>query len=1235
MILFPLPGLDHPKSPREFYSLEEAERTAAALGTDYLTLLKVALFAEVQREMKLSAAKAAPVVAETLGLNPLDFLTDADAIDTQLRRITENWKELSPRLRDKIQSLLAYKVSVTFAPGGTFNPPQGAPPVTDTPAHYSRDTSWMRDLVVVAKNVPLWLVQLSLEYGREIRHLDEIPEGELDFLKSCGVNGLWLLGLWQRSDASKRIKRLSGNNEAESSAYSVFAYTVDEAYGGENALAAFRARAAAAKIRLGCDMVPNHTGIDSLWLREHPDWFMQTPVKPFPGYTFTGENLSTAPAVSTRIEDGYLTHKDAAVVFRHDENGNTRYIYHGNDGTGLAWNDTAQLNHLVPAVRAALIDTALSLAQNFDFIRFDAAMTLLKEHYRRLWFPAPGAEAVIASRSAFAMADAEFERLLPEFWRELVTAFEQKSPGTLLMAEAFWLTENYFIRNIGIHRVYNSAFMHFLHEEKNEDFSRFMTDHLKNGHTLPRFVNYLSTPDEKSAAEIFGRGDKYFGALKLMATLPGLPLLAPGQLEGFSEKYAMDQTTPRLGETKQEDFIGRHAREIGPLFAMRHEFSDEKNLTWLSVSPENAQRQVIAYETGATRRFLVIFNNSGAPVSFSVNNLHFSLAAYESRVIVDAMAAVEEDHNIPALAANGAETPTLDRYYAGVTVPVSALRSNLSCAIGEFADLRLLADWCALTGQKIIALLPVSDTGSNSSPYSALSAFALHPVYLRLDDMPDFSRIEQEVAEWRHASQSGKIFRFDDVLQFKLRVLRQIYEGNPTAYFATIPADFSSQEWLVDYAVYKNIKSRLGEAPAYAWAEYPAKPGDIAALLQDNTAENRRRFFAAHLADTGFYVWLQYHAELQLAAAAAYARSRGIFLKGDLPILLERDSVDVWLNPQLFRADLKAGAPPDQYSADGQNWGFPVYDWAEHRKDDFAWWKSRVRRAEKFFSAYRIDHVLGFFRIWCLDANDESGYCGFFLPSSALDRGEIISAIGEVNMAMLASAANRERPLIQSGDNFYPAWEFERKLENTNLSASEKDALRRLVTDKSAGDAEIQRQQGYEILSALRQASRMLPCAEDLGVVPDYVGPTLAELKILSLCVLRWRHRNGTLESPRDYTYLSVATPSVHDSTNLREWLQDEGKHYYGGDDTISRVVADIYESASALALLPIQDLLALDTALHGPPAKERVNVPGTVSDKNWSYRIPIHLEDLLKRKELADKIRSFTEPRNNRRPSF
>ncbi|MBX3724130.1 MAG: 4-alpha-glucanotransferase [Turneriella sp.] len=1089
-------------------------------------------------------------------------------------------------------------------------------------AAYATDQSWMKNLVVVAKNVPLWLAQLSAEYQSDIRRLDEIPEAELEFLKSCGVNGIWLVGLWQRSTASARIKRDSGDAAAESSAYAVFSYTVDDAYGGESALAAFRTRAKKLQLRLGCDMVPNHTGIDSAWLNAHPDWFMQTAVKPFPGYTFSRGNLSSAPGNITQVEDGYYRKSDAAVVFRHESAGRVRYIYHGNDGTGLPWNDTAQLNHLLPEVRAALIETALRLAAQFDFIRFDAAMTLLKEHYRRLWFPA--GHGPIAGRTGHGISSDEFDRHMPEFWSELVGAFRERSPGTLLLAEAFWLTENYFIRSIGMHRVYNSAFMHFIAEEKNSDFAAFMRDHLRVPETLNRFVNYLSTPDEKPAAEVFPDENKYFGAMKLIATLPGMPLLAPGQLEGFGEKYSMDQLQPKRAEKKRAAFIARHRREISPLLAQRSEFADAHALRWLDV--EGSADRVIAYETGITRKFRIFFNNAPLAADFQFAGERFSLAAYECRITEVSSSAATPRHSdaeTPDMQTQPAY-PSLTRRHAGVTVPVSALRSQQSCGIGEFSDLKILADWCAATGQNFIALLPVSDTGANPSPYSAVSAFALHPVYLRIGEIAGSENFAGELEALRRAATTGKKFRFDAIVAHKLTLLRKIYDADAARLSAQVPADFLAQDWLVDYAVYKNIKTRLGEAPAQVWADYAAKPADIAQLLQNNTKEARAEFFRKNLADTGFYVWLQYHAEQQLKSAVAYARGHGVYIKGDLPILLERDSADVWLNPQLFRTDLKAGAPPDHYSADGQNWGFPVYDWPQHRADGFAWLKSRIRQAEKFFAAYRIDHVLGFFRIWCLDAADNSGYCGFFLPSSALSSAELCDFLSDEEIHRLTNAANRERCLIRNGEIFYPAWDFPRKLAGAALSDDRKTKLAALVEKKTRGDAEMQRRQGHEILSALKTASAMLACAEDLGAVPDYVGPTLAELKILSLCVLRWRPQGDGLESPANYNELSVATPSVHDSSNLREWLATEGRSHYRGEDALEHVLRDIYSAASALALVPLQDLLALDQALHGPPEKERINVPGTVNETNWSYRMPLFLEDLLKRGELNTKIREL-----------
>jgi len=229
--------------------------------------------------------------------------------------------------------------------------------------------------VLIAKHTYVWLAQLSQRFGRPIRRLDQIPDQALAELAEWGINGLWLIGVWERSPASQKIKRLTGNPDALASAYSVYDYRVAADLGGEEALQSLEARAAHFGIRLGADMVPNHMGLDSRWVIEHPDWFIQTDQPPFPNYRFTGPDLSSHPTVEIRIEDGYYTQTDAAVVFqmRDHRDGRTRYIYHGNDGTAIPWNDTAQLNHLLPEVREALIETILAVARRFPVIRFDAA----------------------------------------------------------------------------------------------------------------------------------------------------------------------------------------------------------------------------------------------------------------------------------------------------------------------------------------------------------------------------------------------------------------------------------------------------------------------------------------------------------------------------------------------------------------------------------------------------------------------------------------------------------------------------------------------------------------------------------------------------------------------------------------------------------------------------------------------------------------------------------------------
>ncbi|MGB9640905.1 MAG: alpha-amylase family glycosyl hydrolase, partial [Anaerolineales bacterium] len=307
---------------------------------------------------------------------------------------------------------------------------------------FSPDRDWMPRVVMIAKNTYVWLDQLSKKYQRPIIHLDQIPEEELEQLARWGFTALWLIGLWERSPASQRIKQLRGNPDAVASAYSLFDYVIAGDLGGEEAFQRFNEKAHQYGIRLASDMVPNHMGIDSPWVINHPEWFISVDESPFPSYTFNGPNLSWNDRVGIYIEDHYYNNTDAAVVFKRVDNwtGSTKYIYHGNDGTSMPWNDTAQLNYLLAEVREAVIQTILHVARRFPIIRFDAAMTLAKRHYQRLWFPEPGSGGDIPSRAEHGMTRAQFNAAFPnEFWREVVDRVAQEIPDTLLLAEAFWL----------------------------------------------------------------------------------------------------------------------------------------------------------------------------------------------------------------------------------------------------------------------------------------------------------------------------------------------------------------------------------------------------------------------------------------------------------------------------------------------------------------------------------------------------------------------------------------------------------------------------------------------------------------------------------------------------------------------------------------------------------------------------------------------------------------------------
>ena len=552
----------------------------------------------------------------------------------QLRYIREHWRGLLGAELDAMLDRLLVTLDVIaeeerglhlrFGGGGDGGWGGGrgeAPDLTGLDAElerFSSDSAWMPRLVLIAKSSHVWLDQLSRRYERDIRTLDAIPDEELDRLARWGITGLWLIGLWERSRASRTIKTWRGNPDAAASAYSLDDYRIADDLGGEAAWANLRQRAWARGVRLASDMVPNHMGIDSHWVIEHPDWFISLPEPPYPGYTFGGENLAQDERVEIRLEDHYWDNSDAAVVFeRRDRwSGDRRYLYHGNDGTSFPWNDTAQLDFSQAAVREQVIRTIVDVARRFPVIRFDAAMVLARKHVRRLWFPGPGeGGGAIPSRAEFGtMSQADFDAAMPvEFWREVVDRVAVEAPDTLLLAEAFWLLEGYFVRTLGMHRVYNSAFMHMLRDEDNAGYRRVLKETLEfDPEILKRYVNFMNNPDEKSAAEQFGKGDKYVGVATLLATLPGLPMFGHGQFEGFAEKYGMEFRRASMDEQPDPWLIERHEREIVPLLHRRGDFAEARDFLLYDFGADGGgvDEHVFAYSNGSgPSRSLIVFHN--------------------------------------------------------------------------------------------------------------------------------------------------------------------------------------------------------------------------------------------------------------------------------------------------------------------------------------------------------------------------------------------------------------------------------------------------------------------------------------------------------------------------------------------------------------------------------------------------------------------------------------------------
>ncbi|HZD57710.1 MAG TPA: alpha-amylase family glycosyl hydrolase, partial [Anaerolineales bacterium] len=551
------------------------------------------------------------------------------SLSGQLEYIRQRWSSLLGkylfRLLSSLDLIREEEKAVFLGPGPSRVYEFGGLELEEE--RFSPDKAWMPSLVLIAKNVYVWMDQMSKHYQQNIYQLDQIPDAELDRLARWGFTGLWLIGLWERSPASERIKQLRGNPEAVASAYSLFDYVIADDLGGDEAYRDLHDRAWRRGIRLASDMVPNHVGIDGKWVIEHPDWFISLDNSPFPSYSFNGPNLSWDDRVGIYLEDHYYDGTDAAVVFKRVDHwtGNARFIYHGNDGTSMPWNDTAQLNYLLPEVREAVIQTILHVARKFSVIRFDAAMTLAKKHFQRLWFPEPGTGGAIPTRAEHGLTKEQFDALMSvEFWREVVDRVAQEASDTLLLAEAFWLMEGYFVRTLGMHRVYNSAFMNMLRDEKNLEYRLVIKNTLEfDPEILKRYVNFMNNPDERTAADQFGKDDKYFGICTMLATMPGLPMFGHGQIEGYSEKYGMEFRRAYWDEQPDAHLVERHEREIFPLLRRRYLFAEVRNfLLYDFFSSEGfVNEDVFAYSNRAGEdRALVVYHNKYAEAHGWIRN---------------------------------------------------------------------------------------------------------------------------------------------------------------------------------------------------------------------------------------------------------------------------------------------------------------------------------------------------------------------------------------------------------------------------------------------------------------------------------------------------------------------------------------------------------------------------------------------------------------------------------------
>lgn len=640
---------------------------------------------------------------------------------------------------------------------------------------------------------------------------------------------------------------------------------------------------------------------------------------------------------------------------------------------------------------------------------------------------------------------------------------------------------------------------------------------------------------------------------------------------------------------------------------------------------------------------------------------------------------------------------------AGVAIPVFSLRSEADFGTGDFYDIMPLVDWAVKTGQKFIQLLPVNDTTTtgawtDSYPYNAISTIALHPMYLRLEAVGNLADplMQAEMERMKNELNALEDVDYERVNRAKALYSKALFaqQGASDMSAESFAAFFNANKnWLTPYAVFCVLRDMYGTPDYSKWKELSVFD---AGLMAD--------FISTHKNEVDYVCWLQYHLHRQLSYVREYAHRRGVALKGDIPIGVSACSVDAWTYPGLFNLDASAGAPPDDFSVLGQNWGFPTYNWVAMAADGYSWWKERLRKMAEYFDAYRIDHVLGFFRIWQIPRSAVHGLLGFFNSALPMTPKEMLSEFGfefkfdsytkpYITDAVVddifgsSSEEIKSKYLLNSGDGFYnlrPEVDTQQKVAallwqpecsdvreglmqliddvlfiedpyrsgcyHPRISAWQTHVWRNLDYDsRKKFDAlyenffyhrhnDFWREKAMDKLPPLINSTRMLVCAEDLGMIPVCVPAVMDELDILSLEIQRMPKTYGVaFEDTLTYPYLSVCTTSTHDMPGIRGWWEMNhevsGRYYrevLGHHDAVpakatpelcEEIVSVTLQSPSMLCILPLQDWLAIDGRLRRDnPAEEQINEPSNPRNY-WHYRMHLTLESLIASESLNKKI--------------